>query len=71
MYPLQRNLNQISLQIDETTLQNGATGLSVNLAEFGGLLASPTGVKIAVDNVTIQLGADGAVNANYQVMNPL
>lgn len=72
LYPLQRALNEISLQFDENSIQVGALGLAVNTLEFGGLRVVPGGgVGVSVDNVTIQLGADGLLNGNYQVLYPL
>ena len=58
------------MQIDETTLQNGATGLGVNLAEMGGLIASPTGVKVAVDaSGSIKIDATLDLNTHLDTTN--
>ncbi|KAJ3052570.1 hypothetical protein HK097_006039 [Rhizophlyctis rosea] len=73
MFPLRLppGTNELSLDIDNTTMQNGATGLVVNLAEFGGIIATATGIKVSTDNVTVTLGADGILNGNYRAMYPL
>ena len=47
MYPLQRVLNEISLQYDENSLQVGALGLGINPAETGAIEILP-GLGIAV-----------------------
>ncbi|KAJ3054898.1 hypothetical protein HK097_000415 [Rhizophlyctis rosea] len=48
-----------------------ADGLAVNIHEFGGLKVTPAGLGVSVDNVTMQIGANGMINGNYQVMYPL
>ncbi|KAJ3027889.1 hypothetical protein HDV00_010788 [Rhizophlyctis rosea] len=47
-------------------------GLNVRLNPIGGIknIAS-VGLTLSVDNVTVQVGANGLLNANYQVMYPL
>ncbi|KAJ3023854.1 hypothetical protein HDV00_001084, partial [Rhizophlyctis rosea] len=63
----------IGVNLSETSrgLQLNPNGLTVNLAELQGLKMLPTGVGVAVDGVTVQIGADGILNGNYQVMYPL
>ncbi|KAJ3045611.1 hypothetical protein HK097_001171, partial [Rhizophlyctis rosea] len=72
MYPLQKVVDELSLQVDKNSLQVGALGLAVNTAEFGGLKITPgVGVGVSVDNMTIQIGADGMLNGNYRAMYPV
>src|SRR6478609_821780 len=64
----------IGVNLSETSgsLQLNTDGIAVNLAEFGGLKSTPgLGVGVSVDNITVQIGADGMLNGNYQVMYPL
>src|SRR6478609_5268284 len=50
MYPLQRAMNEISLQSDENSLQVGTLGLAVNLSETGALQVEPgLGIGIKCD----------------------
>ena len=60
------NLSEVS-----GSMQLNVDGIAVNLREFGGLTSTPgLAVGVSVDNVTIQVGADGLLNGNYQVMYP-